>query len=130
MIRRMCAVVILSSAMGCSAGTAEATGVATPPDAFAGTWRSVTPSLEFVELSVNSLSSQMGVLGLRLTYSGVAFEGTGRIDSDSLVADMTVAGTSQSTGTVVAHARDAHTLQLQVRSSTATPLNLTLVRQE
>ncbi|MFN8582664.1 MAG: hypothetical protein U0163_17020 [Gemmatimonadaceae bacterium] len=48
----------------------------------------MTPSLEFLGLSVSSKSSEMGVLGARLTFSGVAWEGGGRIDGDSLVASM------------------------------------------
>jgi len=37
-------------------------------------WCSVTPSLEFIRLSVYSKSSE-GVLAARLAFSGVAWEG-------------------------------------------------------
>jgi len=124
----------LSATTGCARERSDATSPERPattalsPDAFAGAWRSVTPSLEFIRLSVASTSSRQGVLAARLTLSGLAWEGTGRIDGDSLVVGMTVAGTAQSTGTLVARVRDAQTLLVHVRS--ATPVDLTLVRGE
>ena len=143
MARRMSLTALaLGATLGCggtSAPTASdgsvlaAPPVASPsasPVAFAGAWRSVTPSLEFIRLSVVSTSSRQGVLAARLTLSGVAMEGAGRIDGDSLVVDMTVAGTTQSTGTLVARARDPQTLLAHMRSAAATPIDLTLVRDE
>jgi len=144
MARRMSLTALaLGATLGCG-GTSAPTAsdgsvpaapppVASPsasPVAFAGAWRSVTPSLEFIRLSVVSTSSRQGVLAARLTLSGVAMEGAGRIDGDSLVVDMTVAGTTQSTGTLVARARDPQTLLAHMRSAAATPIDLTLVRDE
>ena len=132
-MRLISAAVALCAAMGCgasSAGTAlEDSPAAASHTTFAGVWRSVTPSFEFIRLSVVSKSSQEGVLGTRLTFSGVAWEGSGRIDADSLVATMVNAGTTQSVGTIVAHSRDGQTLQVQVRSSSAAPLALAFVRE-
>jgi hypothetical protein len=82
MIRRMSMVIALCAVAGCSGGTAPTVEMATP-DTFAGVWRSVTPSLEFVRLSVYSTSSRAGVLATRLTFSGVAWDGAGRIDGDA-----------------------------------------------
>ena len=74
--------------LGCSADPAEIARNQAPlnnvsPDVFTGVWRSVTPSLEFVGLFVNSKSSEIGVLGTRLTLSGLYWEGGGKIDGDS-----------------------------------------------
>jgi hypothetical protein len=129
MIRWMVAAVLMCVAVGCSSGTTNTVPNVTPPDAFVGAWRSVTPSLEFMRLSVHSKSSEMGVLGARLTFSGVAWEGGGRIDGDSLVVDVTIAGTSAS-GVIVAHASDARTLRVRMQHASAAPLDLTLVRED
>lgn len=128
MIREMAAAVALCAAMGCSVGPAETALKDSSPDAFAGSWHSVTPSLEFIRLSVNSKSSEMGVLGARLTFSGVAWEGSGRIDGDSLVAGMTMAGTQQSSGMIAARTADGQTLRVQVRPAGGAPIDLTLIR--
>jgi len=125
-------------AVGCSAAPSEnvvdAVSAKGVPQAshqtFAGTWRSVTPSLEFIRLSVHSLSSQMGVLGARLTFSGVAWEGSGRIDADSLVASMAVVGAAQSSAVMIVRAPDDRSLRLQFRSNGAAPLELSFVRDE
>ena len=85
----------LVSAVACSTDrVTQSTSVTPSPDAFAGTWRSVTPSLEFVRLTVNSKSSERGVFASRLTYSGLEWDGEGRIDGDSLVFDLSVPGVS------------------------------------
>src|SRR3954463_3385059 len=65
-----------------------------PPDAFVGTWRSTTAPYEFVGVDIQSLSVEQGLLAARVTYSGVAMEGTGRIDADSLVIALHFIGTS------------------------------------
>ena len=122
-------VVMLCATSACSAGPAETTFTASSPDAFTGAWRSVTPSLEFVGLSVNAMSSEMGVLGARLTFSGVYWDGSGRIAGDSLVANVTGDGARTESGVIVAHARDARTLRVQFRSAAAAPLDLTFVRE-
>ncbi len=102
------------------------------PESFTGAWRSVTPSLEFIRLSVASKSSEMGVLTTRLALSGVAWEGSGRIEGDSLVATMSIAGMPGASSVFVARVRDARTLRVQMRptASTTAPLDLTLVREE
>ncbi|MEP7000140.1 MAG: hypothetical protein ABI969_06660 [bacterium] len=97
---------------------------------FAGAWASVTPSLEFVRLSIVSKSSEQGVLGARITFSGSAWEGAGRIDGDSLVVSAAVAGSAQLTATIVAHARDAQTLDVVMRPANAASVALTLKRED
>ena len=134
--RRMSAALLLGAAIGCSSAPAGPAADETPapavaPDAFTGAWRSVTPSLEFVRLTVVSKSSEQGVLGARLTLSGLAWDGGGRIDGDSLVAAMAVSGSTQASGRLVARASDARTLRVQMHSSSAAaPLALTFVREE
>ena len=133
MMRWVSVMTLLCATIGCAAGPAgpsETAFEASSPAAFAGAWRSVTPSLEFVELSVTSKSSEMGVLGARLTFSGVAWEGGGRIEGDSLVAGMTIVGAPATSGLIVATARDAHTLRVRFRSGAASPLDVTFVRQD
>jgi len=101
MMTRWVSVLTLMRVVGCAAGPAESAETGfnpSSPEAFAGAWRSVTPSLEFIGLSVISTSSEMGVPGARLTFSGVAWEGGGRIDGDSLVADMTIVGALTANG--------------------------------
>jgi hypothetical protein len=122
------------AALGCGANSAEP-GKATSPtkvataDAFAGSWSSVTPSYEFIRLSIVSKSIEQGSLGARLTLSGLAFEGSARIDADSLIATMSVPGSTETNATVIAHARDANTLAVQFRSANGAPLALSFVRQ-
>ncbi len=98
------------------------------PDAFAGTWRTVTPSFEFLRLSIFTSSGETCGVAVRLTFSGVAWEGNGRISGDSLALQMSTAGSVVPTGSVVAHARDARTLRVQVRPVRAAPMDLTFVR--
>lgn len=138
MIRTMSVVVALLAAVGCSRSASEpaseglppATVKAPPAETFAGTWRSVTPSLEFIRLTVVSKSSEQGALAARLTLSGLAWEGSGRIQGDSLALDMAVVGAGAPSGVVVARARDARTLQVQMRSGPAGPVtDLTFVRE-
>ena len=128
MIRRTPIMIILVASLACSSRATEAASAPHPPDAFAGSWRSVTPSYEFVRLTVASMSSEMGALGARLTLSGVAWEGSGRITGDSLVMNMTTAGSSQPTGVLVVRVRAGETLSAQMRPTSAQPLDLTLVR--
>ncbi len=131
MARWVSSTVMCASLLGCSANPSQVASTPASPDAFAGVWRSVTPSLEFIQLSVYSKSSQMGVLGTRLTFSGVAWEGGGRIDGDSLVSTMTVTTASSPTASLVVRATDARTLRAQMRTGTGqSPLDLTFVRQE
>jgi hypothetical protein len=128
MIRPMFAAVAMFAATGCS-GTAEPVAKVSQPEAFAGVWRSVTPSLEFIRLSVDSKSSEMGVLAARLTLSGAAWDGNGRIEGDSLVANMTIAGTAGPSLAMVAHAPDARTLRVRMRPASGAATDLTFVRE-
>jgi hypothetical protein len=98
------------------------------PDAFAGAWRSVTPSFEFLRLSVFSNSGETCGIAARLTFSGVAWEGNGRISGDSLILRMSTVGSATPTGSVVAHSRDARTLSVEVLPESGAPMDLTFVR--
>ena len=135
-MRWISVVVLLSAVAGCSrtsepvsAGSPpETVSQAPPPSTFAGMWRSVTPGLELIRLSVHSKSSDEGVLAARLTFSGVAWEGGGRIAGDSLVTIMAITGTTAS-GVMVARAGDAQTLRVQMRPTSGAVTDLTFVRE-
>jgi hypothetical protein len=71
--------------------------------------------LEFVGLSVYSKPSQQGVFGVRLTYSVVAFDGNGRLDADSLIVALTVSGTAQPAGVLIARIPAAGALHVERR---------------
>ena len=130
MRRRTSAILFLAGALACASGSTEAVSVAPSPDVFAGTWQSTTPSLEFVRLAVTSLSSEQGALGARLTFSGVAWEGRGRIVGDSLVVPVALIGATQPTGTLVARIREGQSLAARLRTDgAASSLDLTLVRE-
>ena len=134
MIRRSSAMIALLASIACSSRTTEANPSTTTPtaDAFAGAWRSVTPSLEFVRLTIAPKSSEQGALAARLTLSGVAMEGSGRIVGDSLVIPMMAAGSVQPTGVLVAHVRGGGTLAVRVwppAIASISTLDLTLVRE-
>ena len=120
------AAVAMLLTLGCASGPTESASPSATPETFVGSWRSVTPSLEFIGLSVQSKSSQMGVLGVRLTYSGVAFDGSGRVEGNSLVADLTAGGTTQPRGVLVARPRDGGGLRVERRSAVTAPADLTL----
>ncbi len=135
-MRRLICTLAAVAAVACSAGSDSARTLApiqvSPPasaDVFAGNWRSTTPSLEFIGLTIVSKSSQQGVMGARLTFSGVAWEGSGRIDGDSLRLDMAIPGSSTSTSTWVVRPSGDNTLQLQARPASASALNLTMARE-
>jgi hypothetical protein len=123
---RMPVMLLLCSAIACSVETPELT--APTPEAFAGEWRSVTPSLEFVGFSVAAKSSEMGGLAARLAFSGVSWEGSGRIAGDSLVIGMTVVGAGHVSGALVAHLRDARTLRAGFKPDAGAMIDLTFVR--
>jgi len=138
MIRSIAAVVVsvvitLGSTTGCAASAADPTSsrpssIASSPAAFAGVWRSVTPTLEFLRLSVSSTSSEFGVMAARLTFSGVAWDGRGRISGDSLVIPMTAAGTDQATGTIIVRVGGGQALSVDVRPASASRTLVTFVR--
>lgn len=132
MVRRMSVLFALCIATGCSGGTTKPVLQASSPEDFAGTWRSVTPSLEFIRLSVTSKSSEMGALAARLTLSGVAWEGSGRIDGDSLVATMSIPGSAAPppSAVLVARVRDAQTLLVEMRPTSGASTDLTFVRED
>jgi len=130
MKRSMSVAVAMWAALGCSNSPTESAPENADPAAFTGTWRSVTPTMEFIRMSVESKSSEMGALGVRLTYSGVAFDGSGRIDGDSLVADLTVARSSQPAGVLIAHLRPGNALRVEQRyDATVTGLTIDFVRE-
>lgn len=134
MIRQTSLAVALVATLGC-AGSPSETALERPAPAatltsFTGNWRSVTPSMEFVRLSVHSLSREMGALGARLTFSGVAWDGSGTIDGDSLVASMTMLGSALPNGTLVARASDERTLRVQLQRAGGEALDLTFVRDD
>jgi hypothetical protein len=138
MNRRMSVAVTMFAAIGCSSGTLDPASQTAPPETvaqrpspatFAGEWRSVTPSLEFIGLSVSSKSSEAGALAARLTFSGVYWDGGGRIQGDSLVASMTVVGATAPTSVLVARASDAKTLHVLLRPAAGSVSELTFVRE-
>jgi hypothetical protein len=129
MIRWMM-VLAACATIACASDPAAPQVQATSPDAFAGAWRSVTSSLEFMRLTVASTSSERGVLAARLTFSGVAWEGGGRIAGDSLVLDMSMPGSITPTGVMVAHLTDIRTLRVTLSPQGGVPLHLTFVRDD
>ena len=118
----------LCLATACAGGVTE-TRTSPLTSNFTGSWASVTPSLEFVRLSVVSRSDQPGVLGAHVTFSGTAWDGTGRIEGDSLLLQMTPTGSAQPIGSLVARATDAETLSVVVRTGSVSPIVLTLKRE-
>jgi len=142
MNRWMSVVVLLCAATGCSSGSADRAADPSSPEpasealtvgTVAGEWRCVTPNAEFVRLTVTSKSSEAGVLAARLTYSGVYWEGSGRIESGSFVANMTIPGVG-GTGVLVARTGEGRTLRVEMRptsstTSSATTTELTFVRE-
>ena len=133
MNRWMSAVFVLVMGAGCSPagdGSSAPSAAQASPEVFVGGWRSVTPTLEFVRLTVHSKSSEMGVLGARLTFSGVFWEGGGRIEGDSLVVAMAIVGASGPTAEFVARARDGGTLLVRMGPENATATAFTFVRDD
>jgi hypothetical protein len=129
-MRGTVAALVLTGVLACSSGSTETVAVVPMPDTFAGAWQSTTPSLEFVRLSISSLSSEQSAFGARLTLSGVAWEGRGRIDGDSLVVPVAVSGSAEPRGMLVVHVREGQTLAARLQSGgEATRLELTLVRE-
>ena len=137
MVRLMSVVVVLSAVVGCSR-TSEPVSAGSPPETtlqapsastFAGEWRCVTPGLEFVRLSLYSKSSEQGVLAAWLTFSGVAWEGSGRIAGDSLVTNMALIHATVPSAVMVARAGDARTLRVQMRPTSGAATDLTFVRE-
>jgi hypothetical protein len=137
MRRWLSVVVALTVASACSPttdppadGSAAESLTQTRPthDTFAGAWRSVTRQAEFVRLTVHSLSREQGILGARLTFSGVYWEGTGRIEGDALVANMKYTGTHEPTRLLRARVTTEGVLMVQLQSESGAPLELNFVR--
>ena len=119
----------LSGALAaCSDGRTEGI-VAVRHEVFAGEWRSVTPTLEFLRLTVESKSSVRDGLAARLTFSGVAWEGSGAIAGDSLVLDMTPVGEPTAARTLVARVGEGGVLRARLESGTAPVLVVDFVRE-
>ena len=129
MARRLLTLLLASSAAGCSTGGTEAVPLASA-ESFIGAWRSVTAPIEFVRLTVDSKSSEQGALGARLTFSGVAWDGSGRVFGDSLLVQMSMNGGSETQGTLVARMDRGETLHVVLRSSSADPLTVRFVRDQ
>ena len=138
MIRWMSVAVVVCAVAGCSNGTTDPPADASAPkvavtvpsaSTFAGVWRCVTPSAEFIRLTVSSTSSQIGVLAARLTFSGVAWEGSGRIEGDAFVSNMVVVGIAGATGVMVARSRDGVSLTVQMRPTSGATTDLSFVRE-
>jgi hypothetical protein len=125
------ALAVLMATTACSAdqGCCEA-GRGPFPTVYVGEWRSVTPTLEFVRLTVRSKSGEQGVLASRLSYSGVYWEGDGRVDGDSLVSNMNVPGISgPATRLVMRSLPDENTLQVRHDTQGAQSVTLTFIRE-
>jgi hypothetical protein len=129
MMNRWVVIVGLSGALAaCSDGRTEGI-VAVRHEVFAGEWRSVTPTLEFLRLTVQSKSSVRDELAARLTFSGVAWEGSGTIAGDSLVLNMAPMGEASATRTLVARVGEGGGLRTRLESGTAPPLVVDFVRE-
>jgi hypothetical protein len=99
----------------------------TPPEAFIGTWTSVTPGREFIGLTIASLSSRQGMLGARLTFSGVAWDGSGNVERDAFRASMSTSATSSYVRILVVTSMAADTLHAEFGDGPSAE-ELTLVR--
>ena len=128
-MRRWAVIVGLSGAIvACSGGGSEPV-TAVGHELFAGEWRSITPTLEFLRLTVESKSSERDVLGARLTFSGVAWEGSGTIAGDSLLLQMTIEGHAEAVRTLVARVVEGGVLRTRLESGTAPALGVDFVRE-
>lgn len=122
--------VLVATVQACESDVGSEVVRVTQPDAFTGTWRSITASTEFVRLTVHALSSEQAALGARLTFSGVYWEGAGRISGDSLVAQVGLTGRSTPHATLVAYFSDAGVMSMELRQDSVEPLRLTFVRDD
>ena len=129
MIRRTFVPLALLASVACASLATEAAPPSASADTFAGSWRSVTPPVEFIRLTIASKSSEQGALAARLTLSGMAWEGSGRIAGDSLVIAMVSAGSTQPTGVIVVRAGTGGSLSVRMRPTSAAATDLTLVRE-
>ena len=132
MKRLISVIAIVALAAACSSDRVTESELKEPltSEALAGTWRSVTPSMEFIRLTVAAKSSEAGGFGARLTYSGIAWEGSGRIDADSLVVNLTVPGVSGPGSLLVIRSPADRTLQAKHRINESTIVALSFVRED
>jgi hypothetical protein len=86
----------------------------------AGEWKATDPHPDFFRLSVVPRESEQGAFGTRLTFSGVYWEGTGRIQGDAFVANMDTPGIAGSGSVLTARATDAGALLVTMRTNTTT----------
>ena len=103
--------------------------VAVRHEVFAGEWRSVTPTLEFLRLTVHSKSSERDALAARLTFSGVAWEGSGTIAGDSLLLHMTMVRHAAPIRTLVARVGESGVLRTRFESEAGPALAVDFVRE-
>jgi hypothetical protein len=111
--------------MGCAKPTPTATFPS--PERFIGEWSSITPGREFIGLTISSLSVRPGGLGARLTFSGVAWEGSGSIDQDAFRATMSVSTTSSYVKLLVVRSAAPDTLRAEFGDGSSSE-DLTLIR--
>jgi hypothetical protein len=128
-MRRWVMLLCFSGAIAACNGDGVEPTLSARHELFAGEWRSVTPTLEFLRLTVQSKSSERDVLAARLTFSGVYWEGSGRIAGDSLVLHMTVLGQGEEVRTLVARILEGGTLRTRFESETASALAVDFVRE-
>ena len=95
----------------------------------AGEWKATDPHPDFFRLSVVPKESEQGAFGTRLTFSGVYWEGTGRIQGDAFVANMATPGIAGSGSVLTARATDAGALLVTLRTNTTT-MELEFVRAD
>jgi hypothetical protein len=129
MMRRLVVMLGLCAAIvACGDGGSEPVETARP-ELFAGEWRSVTPTLEFLRLTLQPKSSERDAIAARLTFSGVYWDGSGRIAGDSLVLEMSVLGQGADVRTLVARVGGDGTLHAVARSDVAAPFSVDFVRE-
>jgi hypothetical protein len=122
--------VLLATVQACENKVGSEVVHVAQPEAFTGVWRSITASTEFVRLTVHSLSREPATLGTRLTFSGVYWEGSGRINGDSLVAQVASSGGLTPNGTLVAYFGDSGVMSMELRPYSGEPLRLSFVRDD
>lgn len=96
---------------------------------FAGEWKATSPHPDFFRLTVVPKSSEQGGLAARLTFSGVYWEGSGRIEGDAFVANMATPGVAGSARVLTARVGDGGTLRVTMRASDGTTTEFTFVRE-
>jgi hypothetical protein len=99
-----------------------------PAETFTGSWRSITKSYEHLRLTVAPNAAVNETLQMRLTFSGVAWEGVGHIEADSLVMDYSTAAVSGAS--IVARPAEQGALSVRIDSDTTDPMTVTFVRDE